>query len=137
MNWVDDLLDDLKLDEGFRPSPYRDSVGKLTIGYGWNLDARPMRIQEAEVRLISDIAEAVAELTWAFPWFVGMSDNRKRALINMCFNMGMTKLRGFTKMIRALAREDYETAAAEALDSKWSAQVGARAQRIAELMRNG
>ena len=32
------IFDQLKRDEGLRLTPYQDSVGKLTIGYGRNLD---------------------------------------------------------------------------------------------------
>lgn len=37
-----DIFQDLKRDEGFEEEAYRDTVGKLTIGYGWNIDDRPI-----------------------------------------------------------------------------------------------
>jgi len=40
-------------------------------------------------------------------------------------------------MLAALAKRDYSQAAIEALDSVWARQVGARADRIATLFRNG
>jgi len=139
MTWRDDLLEDLKRDEGFRGLPYLDTASppRWTTGYGWNISDRPIRESEAAMRLGNDADEATLDLGFNFPWFQHLSDNRKRALANMAFNLGMTRLLGFKKMLKAMAEEDFETAADEALNSKWSAQVGNRAQRIAELLRNG
>ena len=66
-----------------------------------------------------------------------MSDGRQRALANMAFNLGMPTLQRFSRMLRALEAGEYEAAAREALDSRWARQVGARAERIAELFREG
>ena len=137
MTWREALLDDLKRDEGFRATPYRDSVGVLTIGYGWNLEARPMREAEAAFRLANDRDEAIGELRLAFAWFERLSNNRKRALVNMAVNLGLPRLLTFKKMLRAAAAGDFEAAAMEALDSAWANQVGARADHIATLIRRG
>ena len=137
MTWRDDLLEDFKRDEGYRSRMYVDTVGKRTIGYGWNIDDRAIRQDEAILRARNDRDEAIAELTGTFPWFPFLSDNRKRALGNMCMNLGMLKLLRFKKMIAALIKENWEEAANQALDSKWADQVGNRAVRIAELIRNG
>ena len=59
----------------------------------------------------------------------------KRGLINMHMNIGMSRLSGFRNMLSALEDGDYETAASEALDSRWSQQVGNRAKRIADMFR--
>jgi len=137
MTWRDELRADLKRDEGYRSSLYKDSVGKWTIGYGWNIADRPIREEEAVLRLGNDINEAIGELALMFPWFEFLSPNRKRALTNMMFNLGRNRFLGFKKMIAAIATERWEEAANEALNSKWAAQVGNRAQRIAELIRSG
>ena len=58
-------------------------------------------------------------------------------LISMCFNLGIHRLLGFSKMIKALLSKDYTTAAIEALDSKWAQQVGQRAKDVAVMIRQG
>ena len=64
---------------------------------------------------------------------------RHAVLLDMMFNMGPGRLRGFVKMRRALRRRDFDVAAVEMLDSKWSEQVGKktdqRAWRLARMMR--
>lgn len=124
-------------DEGERLKPYRDGVGKLTIGVGRNLDDVGITAAESGVLLENDIAAAAAGLDRALPWWRGLSEARQRALLNMAFNLGVSRLRGFRGMLAALEAGDCERAAAEALDSRWASQVGARAQRIAAMIREG
>ena len=131
------IIKDLKRDEGFRSKPYKDTVGKLTIGYGRNLDDVGISKREALELLRYDVFVANKELL-SFPWYDDLTSCRKRALLNMMYNLGFTKFRKFKKMIAAFEDEDYSLAAEEALDSKWAKRdVGARAQRIANLIRQG
>ena len=130
------ILADLKRDEGLRLKPYKDTVGKLTIGYGRNLDDRGISGHEAVVLLENDFLDALIETVRQFPWSRGLPVPQRRALVNMCFNLGLRRLSGFVKMLAALEAGDGELAAAEALDSKWAGQVGDRAERIAALYRD-
>ncbi|SBV97535.1 Lysozyme [uncultured Alphaproteobacteria bacterium] len=128
---------ELRRDEGERLKPYRDTVGKLTIGVGRNLDDVGITAAEADVLLETDIAAAAAGLDRALPWWRGLSEVRRRALLNMAFNLGVPRLLGFSEMCAALARGDFAQAADAALDSLWARQVGARAGRIARMIREG
>lgn len=127
------IKDDLRRDEGLRLYPYKDSVGKWSIGYGRNLSDNGITPEEAEILLAHDVYAAEKGLDAALPWWKELDSLRRRALLNMAFNMGIPKLLGFVKMLDALKRRDFETAAKEALDSKWAGQVGSRAERIADL----
>jgi len=75
------------------------------------------------------------ELLFAFPAFSQMQPVRQDALINMVFNMGITRFKGFKNMIGALVEQNYQLAADEMLDSKWARQVGSRADELAYQMR--
>ena len=131
------LLEELKLDEGLRLKPYLCSSGKLTIGVGRNLDDIGITRAEAMVLLDNDVDRCIRELDGALPWWRNLTDARQRALANMCFNLGITRLRKFSRTLRALEDARYEDAARHALDSAWARQVGARATRIAALIRAG
>lgn len=115
---------------------YRDSVGALTIGVGRNLDAKGVSESEADLMLANDIADVFADLDRKYPWWRQLPPQVQRGLANMCFNLGVTRLTVFAKMLAALQRGDYNTAAFEALDSRWAVQVGMRATRIANLFRS-
>lgn len=120
--------------EGRRVLPYLDSRGVWTVGVGHNL-AKPLSARVVQQLFEDDLGEAMNECLHAFPWFADLTIHRQWVLVDMCFNLGLTKLSHFTKMMRALSLGDYETAAKEMLDSDWATQVGPRAQELAHLMR--
>lgn len=138
-----ELISDIIRDEGsviseesLRHIIYKDSKGYHTIGYGRLLDENlGGGISEGEARYLlnNDIASCERQVINAFPYYYSAPEPVQRGLINMCFNLGLPRLKKFVKMHRALDSNDYITAAKEALDSKWAGQVGDRAQRIADL----
>lgn len=119
--------------EGMRATPYIDSLGVQTIGIGHNLH-KPLSHAAILQIFKDDVNEAKNDCLHAFPWFADLSEPRQWVLINMCFNLGLTKLQGFYKFLAAVERGDYDTAATEMLDSLWSKQVKKRAQELAALM---
>ena len=127
----------IRLHEGLRLKPYRDTVGKLTIGYGRNLDDRGITQRDAETMLRDDVADTRTALITALPWFAELYGAREAVLIDMAFNLGPAGLLKFGRTLSAVEQGDYETAAVEMLDSKWAGQVGQRATRLAEMMRTG
>jgi lysozyme len=131
------LLSELERDEGVRLKPYLDTEGKLTVGIGRNLDDVGIDAEEAQYLCRRDIRRAESGLTTVIPYWRGLSDARQRVLINMCFNMGPTRLAGFKNMIAAIKNNSFEEAAKEMLNSKWATQVGDRAKRLSEMMRRG
>lgn len=131
------ITNDLKMEEGFRLKPYRDIVNRLTIGYGRNLDDVGISQAEAEVMLANDIQKSITDLQAHLSWFDTLSDNRQKALVEMCFQLGITGLLKFVSMLVYMQRGDYKLASKEALASKWALQVPRRAARVADLILNG
>jgi len=130
------LVQDLILDEGLKTDPYEDTVGKLTIGVGRNLTDRGITKPEAMFLLTNDIEIVEAELDARLAWWRDMPDDVQRALANLAFNMGVPTLLNFRKALSALRQRDFDTAADEFLQSRWAGQVGLRARRVTELVRN-
>ncbi len=123
--------------EGLRLKPYRDTRGKLTIGVGRNLDDVGITEEEAIYLLKNDIKRVLDFLKERLPYWNGLTETRKMALVDMCFNLGPGGFLSFKRMLAALERGDYEQAAREMLDSRWARQVGRRAEELAEMMREG
>lgn len=117
--------------------PYKDSLGLLTIGIGRCLETQGISAVEANILLDNDLARVVSECRSTFTWFDGLCDSRQNVIASMVFNLGLNGLKGFTKMLDAVARGDYEAAASEMCASKWAGQVGRRATELAEMMRKG
>ena len=150
--------------EGLKLTPYICPAGYWTVGVGRNLESkglteeeqqelfgnagytkseaiellkeRPLTKEEALFLLRNDIAECEADLN-QFPWFKKLDKVRRNVLIDMRFNLGPGRFRQFKKMLDALAYADYNTAAAEMMDSRWYHQVGHRSKRLVEMMRTG
>lgn len=134
---TDALAAQLRIDEGVRPYPYLDTMKKLTIGCGRNLDDVGLSQDEITYLLNNDIEKVCAQLDVALPWWRQLTERRQQVLANMCFNLGIRKFLGFPKMLAAMQSGRYDEAAAEMLDSKWSQQVGDRAKRLAQMMKEG
>lgn len=127
-----DIYEQLTRDEGKRNGPYRDSVGKLTIGVGHNLDDKPISDRAVQVILADDVKDAKYDLFKSLPWAKDLSEARQGALINLVFNMGIGGLLAFKHALDAMQSGDWHKAAAELLDSKYAKQVGPRAHRVAQ-----
>ena len=132
----DALRQQLILHEGLRLKPYTDTVGKLTIGVGRNLSDRGITDAEARYLLDNDINTAIGDLL-ELTWFPDLDPIRQRVFVDLCFNLGITRLRLFTKMLDAAERKDWPNAAAELLTSRYAQQVGQRAQTLATMLITG
>jgi lysozyme len=139
------LIADLRRDEGVRYSVYKDTKGIDTVGVGHNLQAKPMPagwkcpLNDTQVNslLDDDLEDVFHDLDRNLPWWTDLNDVRQRALSNMCFNLGITKLLGFKNTLVFMRQGKYSQAADGMLASAWATQVKGRAQRLADMMRKG
>lgn len=146
------LLNQLMRHEGARRDalgfhvPYRCTAGALTIGYGHNLDAKPvpgigaqsrMSEDEAVSLLDKDVADAEHMLRNGLHFVHALDPVRYAVLVNMTFNLGIGGLLTFTNTLADIERGDYAAASHRMLQSKWAAQVGSRALELSRQMRTG
>ena len=129
------LIETLIRHEGKKNKPYRCTENYLTIGVGRNLETVGLSDDEINYLLKNDIARCEDQLEVSFTWYSNLDQDRKDALINLCFNLGIGTLFKFTKALAAMEAGDYELAAAEFLDSKWAKQVGQRAIEVTDVIR--
>src|SRR3990167_4092982 len=132
----DALRQQLIAHEGMRLKPYTDTVGKLTIGVGRNLHDRGITEAEARYLLDNDINTAIGDLL-ALTWFPDLDPIRQRVFVDLCFNLGIVRLKMFVKMLDAASRKDWPNAASELLNSKYAEQVKQRAQTLAAMLITG
>lgn len=131
--------------EGFRSTIYRDTRGKRTVGYGFNVDdpsvanvlptevssgQRPITRDEANSafdtlyqRAQKDAADVVGQDT-----YLNMPGQVQDVVNDMSYNMGRSKLAGFKKAVGALQEGDYAKFGDEIKDSNWFSQVGRRSR---------
>ena len=127
----------LKLHEGLRLTPYRCTAGKLTIGYGRNLEDKGISDSDAERMLSDDIVQITVELDKRLSCMLKLNAVRRAVLIDMAFNLGVAGLMSFKKTLSHIDAGEYELASIEMLDSRWASQVGKRATRLSHMMRDG
>ena len=135
-----ELMEQLKRHEGVETHVYRCSVGKYTIGGGRNIDPDGgigLLENEIDILLHNDIIRCERELRANFKWYDDLDDPRQDAMINICFNLGITRLLKFRKALAHMKNEDYHMAALEFLDSRWAKQVGRRATELAIQIQTG
>lgn len=148
---MDEMLDFIKENEGFRSKKYRCPAGKWTYGYGYNASAhgipakhvdailsdRGVTEEEAEELLTDEVANCISSCKVIVPGFSNLSRGRQRAMVDMCFNLGPSGLGKFKVMLGCIGQGDFEGAAKAAMNSKWYKQVGLRSVRVVKLIREG
>lgn len=139
---------ELTCDEGLRLFVYDDATGMPikpgtlvrghpTIGVGRALDVEGLTAAEASFLLSDDETTVNAALEQSLSWFSVLDPVRQRVLAEMAFNMGVAGLLGFHDTLAAVQTGEWQAAHDGMLASHWAQQVGARAQRLAEMMLTG
>ena len=149
---MNNLIEQLKIDEGFSSVVYKCPAGANTVGYGYNLDSNSLHLSsleinhafrngmgevEAERILILMVKKTVEELQRIFTNWNDISKPRQDALTNMCFNLGVTRFLKFKKIIALIESGDFDAASQEGLNSIWAKQLPARSKRVMELLKQG
>ena len=142
---MQNLIEMLKRHEGEvvtngRHLIYKCSAGHWTIGIGRNVDLNGglgLSDDEVDYLLENDIMRVIKELSSEYPWFNDLDDVRKDAMIDISFNLGATRLRGFKNALSAMESADYTLAAKQFLDSKWSRDVKGRSHELASMIETG
>ena len=138
----EELLEQLKEDEGVKYEVYLDHLGYPTCGIGHLIKPEDAEAElevgdeVSEERVIElfkeDIGIACRDAVNIYGWsgFCEWPEEVQNILINMTFNMGLPRLSKFKNMHRALEKQDWKQAAIEGRDSKWYEQVTNRAERL-------
>ena len=152
--FVNIVRQQLREDEGFRNNIFRDTVGKRTVGFGFNVDdptvskllppevvmgGRPLNEKEAEgvLNKLIDRAAGDAKAFVGEDVFNKLDPVRQSVLVNMSFQLGSPRLRTFKKFRDALQKGDFERASFEIMNSKFARQVPNRASRNSKRIRKG
>ena len=149
---TNDMVQRLVMHEGCELMPYKCPAGYLTIGVGRNLETNPLTEEEKKVcgdymrgitknaafyLLRNDIDKAKKECQKNIPFFNTLDKERKYALLDMCFNLGIKRLLKFKNMLSAMGVGNWDKAYEECLNSNYAKQTGKRARRIANTIKTG
>ena len=133
---LDALLTALALDEGRRTNsrgrhmPYTCPAGRLTLGYGRNIEDNGISESEAIDLLTADAIQAYRDAADLIPNWAALNDVRQNVCASMAFQMGKPTLAKFKKFLAAVNEQRWEDAAYEMMSSSWYAQSGKRSIRL-------
>ena len=125
---LNEIRDHVKEYEGYSQLVYECTAGYATIGYGRNLEQRGITKEESEYLLANDLQQCIKELRGIINKFDDLPDKAQLVLIDMCYNLGLSKLLNFENMLDAIDARDWEEASKQLLDSRYAAQVKRRAR---------
>jgi len=131
------ITNQLIQNEGLKLKVYPDSKGIPTIGIGRNVRDRGITKEEALYLLNNDIDSCERDLDNSLSWWRGLSQNRRLVLLDMCFNLGISRLLEFKNTLNLIRNGKYKLAAIAMLDSLWAKQVGQRAKTLSDMMKDG
>jgi GH24 family phage-related lysozyme (muramidase) len=136
------LKKQLIFDEGVVYEIYLDHLGNPTFGVGHLITKNDpeygleVGTEVSEERVWSvlkkDIAHSIIDVKTLYgrSQFESWPEEVKQIVVNMMFNMGINRMRGFVNFKAALEKRDWKEAAKEGRDSLWHRQVTNRAERL-------
>ena len=137
---MDKMRKNLIQDEGIVLSAYKDHLGYLTIGCGHLIDKAKggkISMNAAMFILNEDINDRIAAIKDK-SWFKACdTDARRRALINMSFQLGVEGLEKFKNSLALIEQQKWKEAGAALRKSLWYEQTKVRAERTISRIETG
>jgi len=127
----DQIVQNLKGYEGYKPTWYKDTEGFETIGFGFKKDSLRISRKVASIILRDKVNDLYINLA-VYPWFLEINPHARAVLVELSYQVGISGMLKFKKMLKALQAGDYVTASKEILDSKLARQTPKRAKSLSE-----
>jgi lysozyme len=145
-----DLIESVKKHEGFKNYPYIDPLVKanpemagipkkefgiiekhfnklkITFGIGFTFISE----EEAKVVLQIRLNNIKNQLKDKLSWFEEQPETVQNVLIEMAYQMGVSGVLSFKKMLEAIKTNNYIAAAKEGIRSRWFIQTRSRASEL-------
>lgn len=136
------LFDLLQYEEGYRETAYHCTEGYPTIGIGTKIGPKgadlsnyTLKVSESLARcMLNEEVQGIRDALVKYSWYRNLNEDRQIIIKSMCYQMGVSGVMKFKKMIAALEKQDFSEAARQALDSRWAKQTPARAERHATVI---
>jgi lysozyme len=137
----------IKRHEGEVLEIYEDSLGYKTLGvghlckpedpeYDWEVGtgvSQEVVDMYYENDFITHLAEAI-HIFGSEEGFYNLPEDIQHVLVNMCFNLGGTRLSKFKNMMKACRENNWEEMAVQMEDSRWYRQVGRRSIELQKMV---
>ena len=137
---------EIKRHEGEVLEIYMDSLGYKTLGvghlcqpedpeYSWEVGTAVSQ-EIVDMYYDSDFNKHLKEAIHVVGEkdFENLPEAIQRVIVNMCFNLGGTRLSKFKNMLAACRSHNWQEMARQMQDSRWYYQVGRRSQELQRMV---
>lgn len=141
---LDELKAEIRKEEGYVPTVYKDSLGKRTCGYGhlcvedfWE-DGKEYDKKFLEEIFDKDFDEAYknGHILIEDNQVTNIEEQAKHIIIHMVYQLGIGNVGKFKKMFAALRDKNYYEAAEQMINSRWHSQTKSRCERLSKEMQS-
>ena len=137
------LIANIKENEGFCGEIYEDTRGYKTIGYGFLVSAlspdelalnggkyEPMSKETADKILELKLQKLTAAVFATFDWLKEKPQNVQEVVIEMAYQLGVSKVKKFVTTMHHIRMGEYEAAYQSGMSSLWAKQTPNRAKKV-------
>ena len=142
------LKEQIKLHEGEVLEIYEDSLGYATLGVGHLIKEDD---PEFDMKLGTPISQEVVDKYFDEDFdkhleetyrvcenanidFDKLPEDIQHVLVDMCFNLGPTRLSKFKNMLKACSQSDWKEMAVQMVNSRWFIQVKSRGKTLRDIV---
>lgn len=131
-----DIIQQLKIHEGYKPTVYKCTAGVDTIGVGFAIKDLHLSEEVCDLILTEKLEALEERFEKKFDWFKTSPIEVRNVMLNMAYQLGFRGFCNFRKTIAFLADKDYKSASIEMLDSRWATQTPNRAKELSEIIKS-
>ena len=131
-----DIVEQLKIHEGYKPKVYKCTAGVDTIGVGFAIKDLELSEEVCNLILTEKLEILEERFEKKFDWFKTSPVEVRNVMLNMAYQLGFAGFCKFKKTIGYLEEAEWEKASIEMLDSRWAKQTPNRANELSEIIKS-
>ena len=131
-----DIIEQLKIHEGYKPTVYKCTAGVDTIGVGFAIKDLHLSEEVCELILTEKLEVLEERFEKKFDWFHTSLVEVRNVMLNMAYQLGFAGFCKFKKTIAYLEEAEWDLASEEMLDSRWAKQTPNRAKELSEIIKS-
>ena len=131
-----DIIEQLKIHEGYKPTVYKCTAGVDTIGVGFAIKDLNLSEEVCDLILAEKLEALEERFEKKFDWFQESPIEVRNVMLNMAYRLGFAGFCKFKKTIAYLEEAEWEKASEEMLDSRWAKQTPNRAKELSEIIKS-
>ena len=131
-----DIIEQLKIHEGYKPKVYKCTAGVDTIGIGFAIKDLELSEDVCELILKEKLEVLEERFEKKFDWFKTSPIEVRNVMLNMAYQLGFRGFCKFKKTLSYLENAEWESASKEMLDSRWAKQTSNRANELSEIIKS-